>query len=102
MPRAKASSSSASGVGVKGGKAGKAGMPKKATTSYFAFTADKREEVKRKNPDLKMTDHAKILGEMWRAMSDKDKKPYMDIVEKDKKRYEKEMELYNAGKFTPN
>ena len=108
MPRASAASKAAAAAsasdGVKGGKVGKktSGMPKKATTSYFAFTADKRDEVKRKNPDLKMTEHAKILGDMWRKMSDKDKKPYMDMVEKDKKRYEQEMELYHAGKFVSN
>lgn len=107
MPRSAAAAttaaSSSSTSGVKGGKAGKStGMPKKVTTAYFAFTATKREEVKKLNPDKKVTELAKIFGSMWRELSDQEKEPYLQMVEKDKKRYEKEMALYNQGKFVPN
>ena len=35
------------------------------------------------------------LGEMWKKLSDKDKKKYNEMNKKDKVRYEKAMEEYN-------
>jgi len=37
----------------------------------------------------------KLLGEEWKKLSDKDKVEYEEKAEKDKKRYQKEMEDYN-------
>jgi len=59
------------------------------------FTAEQRDSVKRDNPSLQgATAIAKKLGEIWRGMDEKQKKPYQEKAEKDKQRYEKEMDEY--------
>ena len=64
--------------------------PKRATTAFFYFTADIREQTKKDNPDLKMSDLAKIHGEKWKALSEDEREPYNKKNEVDKARYEKE------------
>merc|ERR1712039_242321 len=46
------------------------------------------------NPDKAVTEVAKMMGEEWRKMTDKDKKPSQTQADKDKKRYEKEIAAY--------
>jgi hypothetical protein len=38
----------------------------------------------------------KILGEKWKELSDKEKRPYEDKAKKDKERYESEKASYAA------
>jgi hypothetical protein len=38
-----------------------------------------------------------MLGERWKALSDKDRKPYEDKAATDKKRYEDEKAAYNVS-----
>ena len=38
----------------------------------------------------------KILGEKWKELSDKEKKPYEEKAKKDKERYESEKASYAA------
>lgn len=38
----------------------------------------------------------KILGDKWKAMTDKDKEPYIAQAETDKKRYEKEKAAHDS------
>lgn len=40
------------------------------------FSREHRPTVKEENPDMKFGDIAKKLGEMWRALSDKEKEEY--------------------------
>jgi len=68
--------------------------PKRAMTAYFFFLADKREEVMKANPDLKVTELSKRVGEMWGKISDKEKEKYNELNRKDKERYEREMASY--------
>merc|ERR1712048_654701 len=74
--------------------------PKKASSAYIFFTTDNREKVKKAmgentSPQELMTE----LGRQWRELSEAKKKPYVRKAEKDKIRYQKEMEIYkkNAG-----
>lgn len=71
--------------------------PKKPTTAFFAFSGEKRAEVKAENPELKPNEIASKLGAMWKEMSEDEKKPYNDMVAKDKKRYEEEMKSYGGS-----
>lgn len=57
---------------------------------------EKRPQIKKENPDAKVTDIAKIAAEMWRSVSASEKKKYEELNAKDKERYEKEMAAYNA------
>lgn len=83
--------------GSKSGKTKKVkdeNAPRKWKSSYIFFCSDKRESVKKSNPDLSATEMTKKLGEMWRSLSDEKKKKYEEMSKKDKVRYESEMESY--------
>jgi len=63
------------------------------------FQKEQREKIKKDNPELQgVPAIAKKTGEIWRSMSEKEKKPYLELAEKDKIRWEKEMEDYNKRK----
>eukprot|EP01025_Chloroclados_australasicus_P012162 TRINITY_DN1556_c0_g1_i1.p9 TRINITY_DN1556_c0_g1~~TRINITY_DN1556_c0_g1_i1.p9 ORF type:complete len:101 (+),score=18.27 TRINITY_DN1556_c0_g1_i1:131-433(+) len=72
--------------------------PKKPMGAYMWFSKVKREEVKQKHPDKKVTEIGKVLGEMWRGLNDDQKKEYQDMAEQDKRRYEKDLSAYQSGK----
>ncbi|ORZ39441.1 high mobility group box domain-containing protein [Catenaria anguillulae PL171] len=71
--------------------------PKRPMTAFFIFSGEHRDEVKKANPDLKVGQIAKVLGERWRALSDAEKAKYQVKVDAEKKRYDAEMEAYNAA-----
>lgn len=47
--------------------------PKKPMGAYFLFQNEMRSKVKDENPDMKVTDVSKHIGELWKGMSDKEK-----------------------------
>lgn len=59
------------------------------------FCKDKRDEIK-KGVEGGAPDVAKAMGIAWKALSKPEQQPYIDQAEKDKKRFEKEMEAYTA------
>ena len=68
--------------------------PKKFNTSYILFCGEYRDKIKKANPDMTTTQITSKLGEMWKGLSDKEKKRFEELSKKDKARYEKEMETY--------
>ncbi|KAH8300106.1 hypothetical protein KR044_009818 [Drosophila immigrans] len=66
--------------------------PKRATTAFMLWLNDTREEIKRENPGIKVTEIAKKGGEMWRELKDKTK--WEEAANKDKQRYQDEMRNY--------
>ncbi|KAL9182192.1 hypothetical protein ACHAXT_012844 [Thalassiosira profunda] len=75
--------------------------PKAPSGSYVFFTLDVRPEIVRKHPHLKFTDVGRVMGERWRALSADEKRKYEDLANADKKRFDAEMEAYNASKPEP-
>jgi len=72
--------------------------PKRPRTSYMYFSEEKRGDIQKNNPELKMGGIAKKLGEMWGKVDDKEKKKYEKLAEEDKDRYEKELEEWKDNK----
>ena len=70
------------------------GQPKKNQSAYFLWMNENREQIKKDNPGLSMTDMTKKAGEIWRDMKDKSK--WNAKAEEDKKRYEKELAKWKA------
>ena len=68
--------------------------PKRAMVAFMYFSIDQRPEVQKANPQLKIAEISKILGQKWRDMSDSQKAKYDAKAAADKKRYEKEMKAY--------
>lgn len=72
--------------------------PKGGLSAYIIFTQEVRDKVSKDNPDVAMTELSKIMGKMWKALSDKEKKPYNDKSAKDKLRAQKELEEWKKSK----
>jgi hypothetical protein len=68
--------------------------PKPAVNAYIMFSRDNRSDVKEENPDMKATDVTKKLAEMWREADDDLKQEYKEKSEKDKERYNEELDSY--------
>lgn len=56
---------------------------------------DNREQIKKDNPGIKVTEIAKKGGEMWREL--KDKSIWEEKAAKDKERYANEMKNYKPS-----
>lgn len=77
--------------------------PKKPQSAYFQFANVNRQKTKEElieagRREVKITDVAAKLGEKWRGMTGADKEPYEKLAEKDKERYQKDMEAYNGSR----
>lgn len=55
---------------------------KRPLGAFMLFRKDKYQKVKEENPDMKMGDIMKEIGEMWKALSEKEKKKYTDQAAK--------------------
>lgn len=62
------------------------------------FQAAKRVELKAENPEISFGDMSKKIGELWKACTDEEKKPFEDQAAEDKERYSRETEAYNKLK----
>ncbi|KAK4052308.1 Non-histone chromosomal protein 6 [Microbotryomycetes sp. JL221] len=81
------------------GRAGKKdpNAPKRPLSAYMHFSQQNREKIKSENPEASFGELGKLLGGKWKEMSDSEKKPYTDMADKDKARYEKEKEGYEPA-----
>jgi hypothetical protein len=68
--------------------------PKKATSAYFYFAAKRRDEFKKANSTLSMLEKSAQIGVDWKALSEKDRAPFVKLAEEDKKRHAKEKANY--------
>ena len=66
--------------------------PKRARNAYMVFLAEKRESIKESG--YKGKEVATEAGKLWKALSDEDKVPYIEISEVAKKRYAEQMATY--------
>jgi hypothetical protein len=61
------------------------------------FANEQRENVREENPGVSFGQVGKILGERWKALSEKQRAPYEAKAATDKKRYEDEKQAYNVS-----
>lgn len=54
------------------------GKAKKPLSGFMLFSKENRPKVKEENPDISFGQLGKKLGEMWRALSDKEKQEFKD------------------------
>ncbi|KAF3906346.1 hypothetical protein ABW20_dc0103987 [Dactylellina cionopaga] len=71
--------------------------PKRGLSAYMFFANEQRENVRAENPGIAFGQVGKVLGERWKALSDKQRTPYETKAATDKKRYEEEKAAYQAG-----
>lgn len=70
--------------------------PKRNLSSYMLYSQAVRPATVAKHPDLKAVEIAKLIGEKWNALTDKEKQPYVKQAEKEKARFDRETERYKA------
>jgi len=60
--------------------------PKRPMSAFLYFSQGKRTQIKGENPEMKNTEVSRVLGEMWRSLSEQDRQPFADRekVERDK------------------
>lgn len=70
--------------------------PKRISTSYQCFMKTQfdiiKADVLRENLDAKLPDVSAKISELWSAMSDKQKQPYIDQQDKDRERFEGQLQ----------
>jgi hypothetical protein len=72
--------------------------PKRATTSFFFFSNAMRAKVKAENPSITFGELGKKIGQMFKALSPKEKSKYEEMAKQDKVRAKKEMSAYKGEK----
>ncbi|KAG7292318.1 High mobility group nhp1 [Staphylotrichum longicolle] len=70
--------------------------PKRGLSAYMFFANEQRENVREENPGVSFGEVGKLLGQRWKALSEKQRAPYEAKAAADKKRYEDEKQAYNA------
>merc|ERR1712226_1750504 len=69
----------------KKGKKGKdPNAPKRPMGAYFLFMNDYRDATKAENPDLKIGEIAKLLGEKWANIEKEEKETYEELAKEAK------------------
>jgi hypothetical protein len=76
--------------------------PKRGLSAYMFFSQEHRKLVQGEHPDASFGEIGKILGDKWKHMSERDKKPYVEKAEIDKKRYESEKAAVASGAKAAN
>ena len=72
--------------------------PKRAISAFFFYNQERREKLKKEQPNLDNKEIIKTMSAEWNKLSDDQKKPYIQKAEADKKRYEAEKKAYDAKK----
>jgi len=65
--------------------------PKRPNSGYMFFAEKKRPEIKQDQPELKMVEISKVIGERWKSAVPATKEKYNKKSESDKLRYKEEI-----------
>ncbi|KAF8413297.1 hypothetical protein HHK36_001275 [Tetracentron sinense] len=70
--------------------------PKQPLSAFFLFSKEIRPALLAENKGV--LEIAKIAGDEWKSMTEKQRRPYEEIAKKQKEEYLREMEMYKQNK----
>mmetsp|Transcript_36656 Transcript_36656/g.146521 ORF Transcript_36656/g.146521 Transcript_36656/m.146521 type:complete len:376 (-) Transcript_36656:2197-3324(-) len=72
--------------------------PKKPMSAFVCYSADKRSDIKAKNPGMEFAEVSKVVSEEWAKVQKRKNgsKKWNALAAKDKERYEKELADYET------
>lgn len=73
--------------------------PKRYMSAFMFFSVETHAQTRKDNPQMALPQIAKETGNKWKELDEEKRKKYEEMMQQDKQRHEKEMELYNQGKF---
>jgi len=65
--------------------------PKKPVPAYFAFSNERRQEVKNQNQNATNGEISRILSKMWKEASEEVRKMYLDSEAREREKYSEKM-----------
>ncbi|KAF7314088.1 hypothetical protein HMN09_00567900 [Mycena chlorophos] len=68
--------------------------PLRYKSAYMFFAQDRRPTILAANPDASFGEVGRLLAEHWKALSDDERKIYVDLSDEDRARYMEEMDIF--------
>jgi hypothetical protein len=68
--------------------------PKRPMSAFLKYSQTRRATVKADNPDMSNTDVSRLLGEMWRNASPKERAPYVEQEKRERAVYKDEIQKW--------
>jgi membrane protein involved in colicin uptake len=65
-------------------------------SAFLKYSQQRRKYVKEQNPDMANTDISRLLGEMWRNASPRERAPYVEEEERERAIYKKDIAKFRA------
>ncbi len=61
--------------------------PRRPMSAFLFYSLGKRQQIKTDNPEMKNTEVSRVLGEMWRSLSDEERLPFVEREKEEREKY---------------